>query len=137
MRCCLSNVSLSVFSDDTVSFEEIYVSAVVNGKNKNLPAIKNESGTIFFSGKTLSDVTVYNNNTSDSVFEHDNVDPKHKYRSIRIDKSIKKAHLLSLGDSQPIIQKSVDLPDIIEFENEVYYPAAEMLPILNANAMVN
>ena len=82
--CNFSNVSLSVFSDDTVSFEEIYVSAVVNGKNKNLPAIKNESGTIFFSGKTLSDVTVYNNNTSDSVFEHDNVDPKHKYRSIRM-----------------------------------------------------
>lgn len=133
----ISTVSLSTFADDVVDFEKVYVSAVVNGKNQNLSAIKTKDGNIFFSGKTLSDVTVYNNNTSDSLFEHDKVDPKNKYRSIKIDKSIKKAHLLSFGLGEPIIQKSVELPDIIEFENEVYYPIAEMLPILNANADVS
>lgn len=133
----ISTVSLSTFADDVVDFEKVYVSAVVNGKNQNLSAIKTKDGNIFFSGKTLSDVTVYNNNTSDSLFEHDKVDSKNKYRSIKIDKSIKKAHLLSFGLGEPIIQKSVELPDIIEFENEVYYPIAEMLPILNANADVS
>lgn len=133
----ISTVSLSTFADDAVDFEKVYVSAVVNGKNQNLSAINTKDGNIFFSGKTLSDVTVYNNNTSDSLFEHDKVDPKNKYRSIKIDKSIKKAHLLSFGLGEPIIQKSVELPDIIEFENEVYYPIAEMLPILNANAAVS
>lgn len=129
----ISTVSFSTFADDAVEFEKVYISAVVNGKNQNLPAIQNKDGNVFFSGKTLSDVTVYNNNTSDSLFEHDKVNPENEYRSIKIDKSIKKAHLLSFG----FIQKSVELPDIIEFENEVYYPIAEMLPILNANAAVS
>lgn len=79
----ISTVSLSGFADDAVDFEKVYVSAVVNGKNQNLQAIQNKDGNVFFSGKTLSDVTVYNNNTSDYLFEHDNVDLKHKYRSIR------------------------------------------------------
>ena len=135
---CISSINIINFR--TVAEENrtdtIYISAVVNGNIQNLPAIKDKDGVVFFSGKTLSDITVYQNNTAPTLFQHDKANDSNKYREILIDKSKKNAQLVSFWSGEPIIKKTISLPDIIEKEGELFFPVAEMLPLLNSNASV-
>ena len=131
-----NSINLNTFAEGESDFDLVYVSVVVNGNSQNLPAIKNKDDVIFFSGKTLSDITVYQNNTAPTLFQHDKANDSNKYREILIDKSSKNAQIASFWSGKPIIKKTINLPDIIENEGELYFPAAEMLPLLNSNASV-
>ena len=132
----LNSFNLNAFAEGESDFDVVYVSTVVNGKSQNLPAIKNKDGEVFLSGKTLSDITVYQNNTSPTIFQHDKANDNNKYREILIDKNSKNAQIVSFWSGEPIIKKTISLPDIIENEGELYFPVAEMLPVLNANATI-
>ena len=137
---CIVNFNTTFFfsfAEDENEVDMVYVSAVVNGSLRNLQALKNNDGILFFSGKTLSDVTVYNNTVAPTLFQHDKATDDNKYREILIDKDNKKAQLASFWSGQPIIKKYIELSDIINYEDEWYYPAVEMLPLLNANAAVS
>ena len=132
---CINIIDFHALAEEK-ELEIVYVSAVVNGKSQNLPAIKNKDGEVFLSGKTLSDITVYQNNTSPTIFQHDKANDNNKYREILIDKNSKNAQIVSFWSGEPIIKKTISLPDIIENEGELYFPVAEMLPLLNSNAEV-
>ena len=138
LTVCLININIVEFNSFAEGSENtiVNISAVVNGNSRNLPALKNKDGVIFFSGKTLSDITVYQNNTAPTIFQHDKANDSNKYREILIDKSKKNAQLVSFWSGEPIIKKTISLPDIIEKEGELFFPVAEMLPLLNSNASV-
>lgn len=55
---CINIIDFHALAEEK-ELEIVYVSAVVNGNSQNMPAIKNKDGVVFFSGKTLSDITVY------------------------------------------------------------------------------
>ena len=90
----LNSFNLNAFAEGESDFDLVYVSTVVNGKSQNLPAIKNKNGEVFFSGKTLSDITVYQNNTAPTLFQHDKANDNKKYREILIDKNSKNAQIV-------------------------------------------
>lgn len=135
---CVLNVNLDMFHSyaEENEREMVYISAIVNGNAKRLPAVQNEDGVLFLSGKTLSEITVYQNEENAMLFQHDNASDVSKYREVLINSEQKQANLVSFWNNQPIIKKTVLLPDLINCNDEWYFPLAEMLPLLNANAVV-
>lgn len=86
--------------------KQYYISTIINGTAKRLPAIQNEEGILFVSGEILSDITVYNNrNLKPTIFEHDNATEINKYREILIEKDNKQAHVIAFWNNQRIIKK--------------------------------
>lgn len=127
---------MSTFANEESNNKIVFINANVNGIPRNLPAIQNESGNLFLSGKTLSEITVYHNEAKEMFFQHDNATDSIKYREIIINKELKVANIVIYAFGLTNITKAVKLPDIIKCNNEWYFPLAEMLPLLNANAIV-
>lgn len=136
---CILNIDpngLYSYADKINEFKIVYVCVNVNGNTKRLPAIQNENKKLFFSGKTLSEITVYNNQSDEMFFQHDKATELSKYREIVIYSELKGANVITYSQYLPNIVKSVELADVISYNNEWYFPIAEMLPLLNAHAVV-
>ena len=93
---CILNIDpngLYSYADKINEFKIVYVCVNVNGNTKRLPAIQNENKKLFFSGKTLSEITVYNNQSDEMFFQHDKATELCKYREIVIHSELKGAKI--------------------------------------------
>lgn len=130
--------SMSTFANEESNHKIVYINANVNGIPRNLPAIQNESGNLFLSGKTLSEITVYQNEDDVYTFRHDKSQSTTDYRRIVIldTEELKIAQLITYSSYIPKFAKSIELPDIITYNNNKYFPIVEMLPLLNAHTII-
>lgn len=135
---CLLNVNLFDFSSYAEDSEvtEIYLTANVNGQSQKLSALQNKDGNLFLSSSVLSDITVYKYIAESSKFIHDSSDGTSKYREIWITGEKPQINVVSYQMNLPVIKKTIDLPDVLDYNGEKYFPLAELLPTLNSNATI-
>jgi len=116
-------------------FTEVKINAVVNSIPQKLDALQDQQGTLYLSTDVLSEITVYQYNNESMKFVHDASDGSMDYREVWTfaEEGIQ---IVNFSRGMINIQKEIAIPACPEYNGKRYFPLAELLPVLNANALV-
>ena len=128
--CSVSNFFVCAESNEYEPYIIQVFRSCVNGKAcfDNVLVLKDSKGNIFMSADDISKYTLYYFDYETQTFYFDEKTPKNPgLKTVKADQS--KKTITTLG-------KKVELSDMVNQWDEVFFPIAETLPYLNANLYV-
>lgn len=116
-------------------FTEVKINAVVNTIPQQLEVLQDQQGILYLSTDVLSEITVYQYDSETMKFVHDASDGSMNYREVWTfaEEGIQ---IVNFSRGLINIQKEIALPACPEYNGKRYFPLAELLPVLNANVLV-
>ena len=115
-------------------YELKYIAAVIEGNQKRIPVLQ-QNGNLYLSSESLSSYTDFHYDKTKRKFIHDRASENNGFREIWANES-SKIHIVSCLSAIPSIQYTLEIPEIIVFDDDEYFSISEILPVLNINVNI-
>lgn len=124
--------SLLVHADS--DYEIKYLDALIEGKHERISVLQ-QNGNLYLSSESLSNYTAFYYDKTKRKFIHDRASENNGFREIWVNES-SKLHIVSCLSAIPSVQHTLEIPEIIVFDEEEYFSVSEILPVLNCNVNI-